>query len=498
MKLHAPRRPATACEPHPLTVASLTLAAALSLAACGSMAPRYERPALPVAERFPVAPASDARAATATVELPWRQFFAEPRLQRLIELSLANNRDLRIAAANIESAQAQLSVRRADLFPTVGLGASGTRQSGRGGAATTGAAGTAGTGTGTAATAGGGSVTSLYTAGLTVSAYELDLFGRVRSLTDAALAQVAASEEARRTAQIGLVASVANLYYALASDEVLLSLTQRTLDTRRESLRLVQLRFDNGVTSEIDLRAAQTAVENARAVGAQLRRQQQLDRNALELLVGQGMPSDLPPASPWNPQALSDVPAGLPSEVLLQRPDVRQAEAQLRAANANIGAARAAYWPRISLTASVGGASTELSELFSNGTAWSFVPQLFLPLFDAGRNRANERLSEVQRDIAVAQYERSVQTAFREVADALASRLTLAEQLEALTAQADAEAARQRLTELRFTNGVASSLELLDSQRSLFAAEQQRVQVELALLQNRIGAYRALGGGLQE
>lgn len=473
-------------ERRPLAALSVTLAAALSVLACGSMAPQYQRPPTPVVERFPMAPASET--GLAAVELPWRQFFAEPRLQRLIELSLANNRDLRIAAANIESAQAQLGVRRADLFPTLGLGATGTRQSGRGGAATAGVAGTPSS----------GSVSGLYTAGLTVSAYELDLFGRIRSLTDAAYEQVAASEEAGRTTQIGLVASVANLYYALASDEVLLSLTQRTLETRRDSLQLVQLRFDNGVASEIDLRAAQTAVENARAVGAQLRRQQQLDRNALDLLVGQGLPADLPAPSPWNPQALSDVPAGLPSEVLLKRPDVRQAEAQLRAANANIGAARAAYWPRISLTASVGGASTQLSELFSNGTAWSFVPQLFLPLFDAGRNRATERLSEVQRDIAVAQYERAVQTAFREVADVLASRVTLAEQLEALTAQADAEAARQRLTELRFTNGVASSLELLDAQRSLFAAEQQRVQVELALLQNRIGAYRALGGGLRE
>lgn len=446
------------------------LAAAALLSACGSMAPRYERPAAPVAATFPMAPAAEA--GTPAAQLPWRRFFAEPRLQRLIELALANNRDLRVAVGNIELARAQLVSRRADQFPTVGAAVAGQRQS----------------------AADGGS-TSVYTAGLAVSAFELDLFGRVRSLTDAALEQLAASEEARRATQISLVASVANLHYALASDDVLLDFTRRTLESRQESLRLVQLRFDHGVASEIDLRAAQTAVESARASFAALQRQRQLDRNALELLVGQPLPADLPAASAWNPQALADVPAGLPSDVLLRRPDVLQAEAQLRAANANIGAARAAFFPRITLTASVGGASTQLGDLFSNGTAWSFAPQLLQPLFDAGRNRANLRASQAQRDIAVAQYERAVQSAFRDVADALAGRVTLVDQLAALTAQSQAEAARLRLTELRFRNGVASSLELLDAQRSLFLTEQQRVQVELALLQNRIGAYRALGGG---
>lgn len=446
-------------------------AAALVLGGCMSLAPRYERPAAPVAAIFPLAAAPEA--GTPASALPWRSFFADTRLQRLVELALANNRDLRAAVANIELAAAQLGARRADLLPTVNAGVSGQRQA-----------------------AGEGRASSnLYTAGLLVSGFELDLFGRVRSATDAALAQLAASEEARRAAQISLVASVANLHYALLSDEVLLQLTQRTLDSRRETHRLVQLRFDNGVSSELDLRASQTAVEQARVALAALQRQRQLDRNALELLVGQPLPAELPAAAPWNPQALADVPAGLPSEVLLQRPDVLQAEAQLKAANADIGAARAAFFPRITLTASVGAASTRLSELFSSGTAWSVAPQLLLPIFDAGRNRANLRASEAQRDIALAQYEKAIQSAFRDVADALAGRSTLVDQLDALQAQSQAEATRLRLTDLRFRNGVASSLELLDAQRSLFAVEQQRVQVELLLLQNRIGAYRALGGG---
>lgn len=450
----------------PLCAAAL----AVALSGCMSLAPQYERPAAPVAATFPGAPAAEA--GTPAAALPWRSFFAEPRLQRLVELALANNRDLRVAVANIDLAAAQLGARRADLLPTVNAGVSGQRQS-----------------------ASGGGSSNLYTAGLLVSGFELDLFGRVRSATDAAVAQLSASEEARRAAQISLVASVAALHYALGSDEVLLQLTQRTYDSRRDSHRLVQLRFDNGVSSELDLRASQTAVEQARAALAAVRRQQQLDRNALELLVGQPLPADLPAPAPWNPQALADVPAGLPSDVLLKRPDVLQAEEQLKAANANIGAARAAFFPRITLTASVGGASTQLGDLFSNGTAWSFAPQLLLPIFDAGRNRANLRATEAQRDIAVAQYEKAVQSAFRDVADALAGRSTLAEQLDALRAQSEAEAVRLRLTDLRFRNGVASSLELLDAQRSLFAVEQQRVQAELALLQNRIGAYRAFGGG---
>ena len=452
----------------------LLLAAALSLAGCMSLAPPHERPAPPVAERFPHQPADAGAPARPATELAWRDFFGgDARLQRLVELALANNRDLRIAVLNIEAARAQASLARAARWPTVNAAVTGTRQPNA-----------------------DGDIGSTYAAGVAVTAWELDLFGRIRSASDAALAQLAATESARQAAQIALVAAVASQHMTLAGDEELLALTQRALDTRLESLRLLELRFKFGTASELDLRTGQTAVETARGALLQLRRQAALDRNALELLVGQPLPADLPPRAAWNPQALSDVPAGLPADVLLQRPDVMEAEATLRVAEADIGAARAAFWPRITLTGSVGVASSELSRLFSGGnTVWTFVPQLLQPLFDAGRNRANLRLSETQRDVAVARYERTVQTAFREVADALAGRATLGEQLRSAQALEAAEAARFRLVELRLRSGVASSLELLDAQRSLFTAQQQRVQAEAQLLLNRIDAYRALGGG---
>jgi multidrug efflux system outer membrane protein len=454
-----------------MTCRAFCLLAAAALAGCASMAPPHERPAAPVAAQFPIAPAGDAGAAAN--ERPWRSFFgADARLVRLVELALQANRDLRIAVLNIEAARAQLGLREADRLPSVNAAVAATRQPN-----------------------GSGRIGSSYTAGLAVSAWELDFFGRVRSATDAALAQLAASTDAREAAHTALVAAVANAHCAIAADDELIALTRTALSTREESLRLMRLRFDNGASSELDWRAAQTAVEAARGTLIALERQRLQDINALTLLIGQPLPPGLPARPAWNPQLLADVPAGLPPEVLLRRPDVRQAENQLRAANANIGVARAAFWPRITLTGSIGVASTELSGLFSGGTAWSFAPQLLAPIFDAGRNRSNLQWTQAQRDIAVAQYERTVQAAYRDVADVLAGRATLSEQLASTRTLAEAEGARFALSELRFRNGVASSLELLDAQRSLLAAQQQRVQVELALLQNRIGAYRALGGG---
>jgi multidrug efflux system outer membrane protein len=448
------------------------LAAALLAAGCVNIVPPYERPAPPVAERFPSAAANES--SVPATELAWRDFFgADERLRRLIELALADNRDLRVAVLNIEAARAQFALRDADRLPSVNAAVIGNRQPGS-----------------------GGNIVSTYSAGLAVPTYELDLFGRVRAASEAALAQLEASEAARRAAHIALVASVANAHFALRGDDELIALTERTLANRRDSLDLVQLRVRYGIASDLDLRAAQTSVETARAALLQLRRQRALDRNALELLLGRPLPGELPPAAPWNPQALGDVPAGVPSQVLLKRPDVEQAEDQLRAAQANIGVARAAFFPRITLTGSVGIASSHLSDLFSGGSgAWTFMPQLVAPLFDAGRNRANLKFTQTQRDIAVAQYERAVQAAFRDVADTLAGRATLEEQRASAQALVDAEADRQRLVDLRFRNGAAGSLELLDAQRSLFVAQQQLVQVELQLLLNRVAAYRALGGG---
>ncbi len=450
------------------------LLGACLLTACGSMAPAYERPAAPVPDRFPLAASAAPADVAAAADMPWQTFFTDARLRRLIDIALQHNRDLRVAVLNIEQARATARVRDADLWPTVNAGLAGSRQP----------------------TASGG-VSSIYSAGLQVTAYELDLFNRVRSLGDAAAQQLLASAEARKAVQISLIASVATAHLALQADEDALRVTQQTLQTRQDTLRLTKLRFDNGAASMLDLRGAESLQEAARVALAQQTRQRALDENALALLLGQALPVDATAtqALSANP-ALPDVPAGIPSEVLTRRPDVRQAELQLLAANANIAAARAAFFPKITLTGSLGSVSGALSGLFKAGTgAWSFAPQLLLPLFDAGRNQANLAFSVAARDIAVAQYEKAVQTAFREVADALAGRATLQEQLRAQTALMQAEQGRLDLTELRYRNGASSALEVLDAQRSLYAAQLARVQVQGLVQQNAVALYRALGGG---
>lgn len=452
------------------------LAAGLAglLAGCMSLAPDYQQPAPPVAAQYPGDAAVAVPGAQRPAELEWRSFFADPALRRLIETALRNNRDLRIAVANIEQARAQFQVRRADLLPSVGAGLSVNRQP------TT-----------------SGNASTVYSAGLQFSAYELDLFGRVASLRDAALAQFFATEATRKATQISLVRSVAAAYLALLADEELLELTRQTLATREESLRLTQLKFDQGVSSELDLRQAQSLVEGARATLAQQRRQRALDENALVLLLGAPTALELPTAGTLAQTTLGpELPAGLPSDLLTERPDVRAAEQQLIAAHANIGAARAAFFPRITLTGSAGSASTELSGLFSSGSfAWTFTGQLLQPIFDAGRNQGNLDAAQAGRDAALAQYERAIQSAFRDVADALAGRETLREQLRAQAAQAEAETARFKLSDLRYRNGAASYLDVLDAQRSLFAAQQSAILAQLAVLQNQVSLYAALGGG---
>jgi multidrug efflux system outer membrane protein len=332
---------------------------------------------------------------------------------------------------------------------------------------------------------------------LSVTAYELDFFGRVRALSQAAQSQLLASEEARKTVQISLIAAVANTYLATLADDELLRVARETVATREESLRLTQLKFDNETASQLDLSQAQSLLESAKATLAQVQRQRAQDENALVLLLGQSLPTDLPAGLPITGQGLlPDLPAGVPSDLLTRRPDVRQAEAQLMANNANIGAARAAFFPRITLTGSAGVVSSDLDNLFNNGTsAWTFAPQLILPLFDFGRNRANLESSKVARDIAVAQYEKAIQTGFREVSDALAARATLTEQLRAQNAQLAAEQTRARLTELRFKAGTASAFERLDAQRSLFAAQQAAVLVQVQQVQSLVTLYKVLGGG---
>jgi len=453
---------------------AVTCAASLvTMAGCTMMIPSYERPAAPVAAAFPSAP-EQRPSATPASEIDWQDYFGDPRLKRLIEIALRNNRDLRVAVLNIEQARAQYQVRRADELPTVNVGATGSRQP-----------------------TGRGSIASTYTAGLAVTAYELDFFGRVRSLSEAALAQFLGTEEARRNVQIALVSSVANAYLNMVAGDELLALAKRALATREESFRLLKLKYEVGAASELDYRQAESLLQGARAALAQLTRQRALDENALVLLLGRSLPADLPQGSSLSDQGLiRELPVGVPSEVLARRPDVRLAEQQLIAANANIGAARAAFFPRITLTGSAGVASSQLSGLFKSGSlAWSFMPQLLLPIFDSGRTQAGLDAAIVGRDIALTQYEKAIQTAFREVADALAGRATLVDQLRAQEAQANAEAARLKLAELRYQNGASSYLDVLDARRSLFAAQQAVVQVRAQQVQNQVTLYKVLGGG---
>ena len=482
----------------PWRLGALALAAAL--AGC-SFVPTYERPAAPVASDWPdSAGAQAAGAAVAAADLPWQDFVQDAALRELVGLALAGNRDLRVAVQAIEQARAQYQVRRADQFPTLGATASGQRS---------------------APNPYGPGVASTYSVGLGVSAWELDFFGRVAALKDVALASYLATEEARKSAQISLVASVITTWLQLQTDTELLALAERTLGTREQSLRLVRLRFDNGASSALDLRLADTLIASAQATRAQQQRLRAQDINLLALLAGLPVPAHLIPpvptvAAPEAPPdlgqpsaaaapaaalpAFAEVPAGLPSDLLLRRPDIRAAEQQLIGANANIGAARASFFPRITLTGSLGRVSSDLDGLFGSGgsKAWSFGPSLTLPIFDMGRNQANLDAARAGREIAVAQYEKAIQAAFREAADALAGRATLADQLSALQAQAEAERDRFRLADLRYRNGIASHLDLLDAQRSLFAAEQALAQVRLAQRANEVQLYKALGGGWTE
>ena len=460
------------------------------LAGCSQFQP-YERPAMPLPSSWPVAPAAlpvasattNAAAATdpsaVTAPAAWSALVTDPALRTLVEQALQNNRDARIARLQVAQVRAQYQIRDAARWPTVNLGLTGSRQ-----------------------TVGENEpIKSTLTGGLQVAGWELDLFGRVESLKEVALAQYLASEETRRSTHLSLAAAVVSGWLNLQASDALLALTRQTLASREEALRLMQLRLRHGAASALDLRLAESLTESARVALAQQQRQRMLDRHALALLVGQ--PVDQPladvPGSPDAPdaawQALADVPVGLPSTVLLNRPDIRAAEQQLAAAQAQMGAARAAFFPRVSLTASVGSASSELSGLFKGGTwGWALAPQALLPIFDGGANRAGLESAQAGRDLALAQYEKAIQVAFREVNDALASRGTLEAQLTAQQGLVQAETERLRLSELRLRQGVASQLEVLDAQRSLFAARQALLQVRFALAQNRVALFKATAG----
>lgn len=441
---------------------TIPLLIALALGGC-ALAPTYERPAAPVEAQFP---AAGATGGTVAASLPWRSFFADARTQALVALALQNNRDLRVALLNVEQARAALGVQQADRLPGVSVGAAASRSS----------------------------ASSSYTGGFTVPSFELDLFGRVKNLSEAAAARLLASDEGRRAAELSLIAAVADAELTLRADDEQITINTQVLGSRESSLRLAKVRFDAGASGEADLRASESLAAAARASAQALERQRLQHLNALVLLLGGPLPAGLPAPRPLLDHVLADLPAGLPSEVLLQRPDVRQAEQQLIAATANIGAARAAFFPRITLTGSLGAASTELSGLFDN-LAWSFAPQLLLPIFDAGRNEANLASAQVARDVALAQYEKSIQTAFREVADALAARATLGAQLQAQREQAAAETRRLAVAERLLAGGAASLLDRLDAERAALSARQAVVQLELAQRQNALLLYKVLGGG---
>jgi multidrug efflux system outer membrane protein len=455
------------------------------LAGCASMAPKYSQPAAPVAESWPGAPV-DQTATTPPAEKPlaqvaWQEFFVDGQLRKLISLALENNRDLRVATLNIERSRALYQIRGADLWPKVDGSAGANWQrlpedfSGTGQAKNV----------------------DQYTVGLGVSAYELDLFGRVRSLKEQALAQYLATEQAQRSVQISLVAQVAGGYLALASDRERLQLAQETLASQEASYRITKSRFEAGVANALTLSQAQTSVEAARVDIVRYTALVAQDENGLSLVVGSPVPAELlPPLLADTLTAIEEVTPGLPSEVLLKRPDIRQAENLLQGVNANIGAARAAFFPRITLVSSVGFGSSELSGLFSSGAlAWSFAPRITLPIFDGGSTAANLKVAEVDRDIALAQYEKAIQIAFREVADGLAQRSAITNQMTAQQALVAATSESLRLSQARFDQGVDSYLGVLDSQRSLYTAQQNLITYRLARLTNLVTLYKVLGGG---
>ncbi len=463
--------------------------AAAALAAC-TMEPDYQRPAPPV-------PALDGgTGGSAAADIGWRDFFPDPQLQQLIVLALANNRDLRIAALNVQSAQAQYRIQRADLFPTIS--ASGTEQAEHYPASVL-AAETGGAAAASAVPANGATLRT-YNVGIGFTSYELDFFGRIRSLDHAALQQYFASQETRRSEQITLVAEVATAYLTVLADQTLFDLTSQTLKSQSDSYDLTQKLFDHGATTALTLRQAESTVDTARANLALYTRQIAQDRDALELLLGAPIPPEIDfSAGLDRANLVVELNEGIPSDVLQRRPDVLSAEHQLMAANADIGAARAAFFPSVSLTGNFGTASSQLSGLFKDHSeAWTFEPTISVPIFAGGANLANLDAAHLSRDTNVAQYEKAIQTAFREVQDGLVARGSLNDQMAAQQALVTASAEAYRLADMRFRGGVDTYLTALDAQRTLYGAQQTLQQVRLTRLQNLVTLYKALGGGLAE
>jgi outer membrane protein, multidrug efflux system len=459
----------------------------MTLSAC-TLEPKYIRPDAPV-----VMPEHNVVSGIPADDLGWRAFFPDSQLQQLIALALVNNRDLRIAALNVETAQARYRIERANLFPTIE--ASATEQAERLPASVLAASLPGGN-----AAAKGDFVSRSYTAGIGFTNFELDLFGRIRSLSHADLQQYFSFAETRRSAQIALVAEVASSYLTVLTDQTLLDITRQTLQNQSDSYELTRQMFERGTATELALHQAESTVDTARANLAQYARAVARDRDALQLLLGAPIPESIDfSAGLDRPDVVSEVEEGVSSDVLVKRPDVLAAEHLLKAANADIGAARAAFFPAIELTGSLGSASTELSGLFKHDSlAWTFAPQISVPLFAGGANKANLKAAKVARDTAVAQYEKAIQIAFREVADALAARGYLDEQVAAQQSLVSASRNAYRLAQMRFRGGVDNYLGALVAQRSLYEAQQELQLVRLQRFENLVTLYKTLGGGLHE
>jgi len=463
-----------------------TIAATLLLGGC-SLIPDEMIPASAVSQAWPKGPAYDAVAEQARsgdhliADQTWQDFFRSPKLRQVIALALENNRDLRVAVLNIETSRASYRISEAASLPSINADGSRTRSRTPKEVSSTGRT----------------QIGSEYSASVGVTSYEVDLFGRVHSLEAQALEQFFATEEAKAVTQISLVAEVANDYLTFLTDRKLLALTQETLDSQQKSYDLVVRKFERGVASRLDVTQARTSVDTAQANLALYTRQVAQDRNALELVVGAAVPEELLTGeSIGTNDFVTNLPAGMPSDLLLRRPDIREAEHTLKAANAKIGAARAAFYPKITLTGTAGTESTNLTDLFMGSSmAWSFVPQISLPIFDGGTNEANLDTAKASRDIAVAQYEKAIQTAFREVADALAAYGTWGQQLDAQKSLVSSTTESYQLSHLRYDKGIDSYLNVLDAQRSLYSAQQTEISVELSRLSNLITLYKVLGGG---
>lgn len=458
----------------------LTLLSVTALASGCALQPDYERPADAAPAAYPAGPAYAGAApanAMPAADIGWQDFLVDPRLRQLVGIALANNQDMRVALLRVDQARTALRLQRSAALPHVGVEASGTRGRNSAGAAT-------------------------HTNAVALSAaWEVDLFGRLQSLTDAAREQYLASAYGRQAAHILLVAQVAEQYLAMLAYEEQLAVTDETLAAARESYRIVKLQFDTGTVSELDETLARGTVEQALANHAAQQRLRAQAENALVLLLGQPLPPATgAPGAPLDQQPmLADIPAGLPSDLLLRRPDVLQAEALLRAGYANIGAARAAFFPNIQLTAAAGTASTALGQLFEAGTGiWSFAPSLVLPLFDGGARQADLDNARIARDIGVAQYRRAVQAAFREVADGLAARGTYESELAARGRDVATQQRRLELAELLYASGAGDYLGVLTAKTDLYNARLSLIAARQNQLAALVGLYRALGGGWVE